>query len=188
MARHGDERRGDFLSFSTTANVFGSCYSASPCCPVGLRHTASGPSGKGHYRRNRPISPGFTLIDVSAAAVRQLPRVIRAVTNQAPPVCRPRPPVSLSSGDILRVRISETKEGGIFAPLVQRRHQLRQCPRRSQGHDFASLCRPREGGRARSRSASKTGCGRASPASPSSLRSMSRSFRTAAPAFWSAAK
>ena len=28
------------------------------------------------------------------------------------------PPVSLSSGDVLRVRISETKEGGLFAPLA----------------------------------------------------------------------
>lgn len=69
------------------------------------------------------------------------------------------PPVSLSSGDVLRVRISESKEGGLFAPLagggtlfdnVRVDHKgtiLIPCPAVSRS-------------RVSIRSASKTGCAR----------------------------
>lgn len=60
---------------------------------------------------------GFTLIDVSAAAVvnyRVQPLTEAAGTAGIPAV----PAVSLSPGDVLRIRIAETKDGGIFAPLA----------------------------------------------------------------------
>ena len=59
---------------------------------------------------------GFTLIEMSAAKVANY-RVAQTGDGAGTAAVPPAPAVSLSSGDILRVRISETKEGGIFAPL-----------------------------------------------------------------------
>ncbi len=60
---------------------------------------------------------GFTLVDVTAAKVADY-RVIPAHDGGATAAVPSAPPVSLSSGDVLRVRISEAKEGSLFAPLA----------------------------------------------------------------------
>ena len=60
---------------------------------------------------------GFTLIDVSAAAVANYR--VESSSDSAGTAGVPSAPVtSLSAGDILKIRISESKEGGIFAPLA----------------------------------------------------------------------
>ena len=60
---------------------------------------------------------GFTLIDMVAENV--VDYRVHAVADGAGTAGVPSAPaVSLSSGDILRVRISESKEGGLFAPLA----------------------------------------------------------------------
>lgn len=60
---------------------------------------------------------GFTLIEMSADVIgnyRVEPIVDIAGTAGVPGA----PEISISSGDVLRLRISETKEGGIFSPLA----------------------------------------------------------------------
>ncbi len=61
---------------------------------------------------------GFTLIEMSAAAVsnyRVQPDVGDAAGTAGVPGA---PPVALAPGDVLRIRIAESKEGGLFAPLA----------------------------------------------------------------------
>lgn len=60
---------------------------------------------------------GFTLIDVSAAAVANY-RVASTSDSAGTAGVAAAPASSLSSGDIVKIRISESKEGGIFAPLA----------------------------------------------------------------------
>ena len=60
---------------------------------------------------------GFTLIDVSAAAVANY-RVATTSDSAGTAGVAAAPASSLSSGDIVKIRISESKEGGIFAPLA----------------------------------------------------------------------
>jgi polysaccharide export outer membrane protein len=60
---------------------------------------------------------GFTLVQMSAPIVRNY-MVAKTEDTGGTTAVPAAPPVSLSSGDVLRVRISETKEGGLFAPLA----------------------------------------------------------------------
>lgn len=60
---------------------------------------------------------GFTLIEMEAENVGDY-RVQRTQDGIGTAGVPAAPPVSLSSGDVLRVRISESKEGGLFAPLA----------------------------------------------------------------------
>lgn len=60
---------------------------------------------------------GFTLIDMSAAIVANY-RVVTLGDSAGTAGVPAAPAISLSSGDILKVRISESKEGGLFAPLA----------------------------------------------------------------------
>jgi polysaccharide export outer membrane protein len=60
---------------------------------------------------------GFTLIDMTAARVSNY-RISRPADSAGTVAVPSAPPISLSSGDVLKVRISEAKEGGIFAPLA----------------------------------------------------------------------
>jgi polysaccharide export outer membrane protein len=60
---------------------------------------------------------GFTLIEMSAANVKDyavVPRDDRAGTAGLPEA----PQVRLASGDMLKIRVAESKEGGLFAPLA----------------------------------------------------------------------
>lgn len=60
---------------------------------------------------------GFTLIPVTAENVgfyRQSPNTDKAGTAGIPPA----PRISLAAGDLLKVKIAESKEGGLFAPLA----------------------------------------------------------------------
>lgn len=60
---------------------------------------------------------GFTLIDMTAEKVGnyRVRDVVEGVGTAGVPAA---PAITLSSGDVLRVRIAESKEGGLFAPLV----------------------------------------------------------------------
>jgi polysaccharide export outer membrane protein len=60
---------------------------------------------------------GFTLIDMTAENVGNY-RVMATYDGAGTAGVPGAPPVSLSAGDVLKVRIAETKEGGIFAPLA----------------------------------------------------------------------
>jgi len=60
---------------------------------------------------------GFSLVDMNAQNVGNY--LVRQVDDGAGTAGIPSPPpVSLSPGDVIRVRISESKEGGLFAPLA----------------------------------------------------------------------
>ncbi len=60
---------------------------------------------------------GFTLIEMSAPKVANY-RVQSSGDNAGTAGVPPAPAVALSSGDVLKIKIAETKEGGIFAPLA----------------------------------------------------------------------
>lgn len=60
---------------------------------------------------------GFTLVDMSAEKVGNY-RVAQPSETAGTLGVPGAPEISLSSGDVLRLRISETKEGGIFMPLA----------------------------------------------------------------------
>ena len=65
---------------------------------------------------------GFTLIDMEAENV--VDYRVRSLSDGAGTAGVPSAPkVSLSSGDVLRIRVSETKEGGVFAPLAVARYR-----------------------------------------------------------------
>ena len=76
----------------------------------------SGPGAEAITEKSADLA-GFTLIEMSAAKVANY-RVSSAGDSAGTAGVPPAPAVSLSSGDVLRIRISETKEGGIFAPLA----------------------------------------------------------------------
>jgi polysaccharide export outer membrane protein len=60
---------------------------------------------------------GFSLVDMNPRNVGDY--LVRHVGDGAGTAGIPSPPpVVLSSGDIIKVRISESKEGGLFAPLA----------------------------------------------------------------------
>ncbi len=76
----------------------------------------AGPSERIINQENADLA-GFTLIEMSAAIVANYRvQVIGdgAGTAGVPAV----PAITLSSGDVLRVKIAESKEGGLFAPLI----------------------------------------------------------------------
>ncbi len=60
---------------------------------------------------------GFTLIEMSANTVAEY-RVASAADTAGTVGVPGAPEINISPGDVLRLRISETKEGGIFAPLA----------------------------------------------------------------------
>lgn len=60
---------------------------------------------------------GFSFVEMTAPRVVNY-RVTVTADSGGTATVPAAPPVSLSSGDMLRVRISEAKEGGIFAPLA----------------------------------------------------------------------
>lgn len=60
---------------------------------------------------------GFTLIEMTAEKVADY-RVVRAADQAGSPGIPQAPRIRLASGDILKVRIAESKEGGLFAPLA----------------------------------------------------------------------
>ena len=76
----------------------------------------SGPSENIINQENADLA-GFTLIDMSAANVVNY-RVQTIGDGAGTAAVPPVPPITLSSGDVLRVKIAESKEGGLFAPLV----------------------------------------------------------------------
>jgi len=77
---------------------------------------AAGPSQRTITAKSADLS-GFSLIDVSAENVgfyRQTKDADTAGTAGIPPA----PRISLAPGDLLKVKIAESKEGGLFAPLA----------------------------------------------------------------------
>lgn len=75
-----------------------------------------GPGEKSITQKSADLA-GFTLIEMAAAKVPNY-RVAQAGDEGGAAGVPAPPPISLSPGDILRIRISETREGGIFAPLA----------------------------------------------------------------------
>lgn len=76
----------------------------------------SGP-GESAITSNSADLAGFTLIDMQAENVADY-RVKTSSDGIGTAAVPSAPKTSLSSGDVLRVKIAETKEGGIFAPLA----------------------------------------------------------------------
>ena len=103
------------MAFSSTAIVRQLLVCIAVLFLSGCAIPRSGPAEKAITQELADLA-GFTLIDVSAAAVANY-RVSGSGDESGTAGVPPAPAVSLSSGDILKVRISETKEGGIFAPL-----------------------------------------------------------------------
>jgi polysaccharide export outer membrane protein len=103
-----------FEPFSTVARQLLIC--AALVVLTGCAIARTGPGEKSITQQSADLA-GFTLIEMSAAKVanyRVAPVGDGAGTVGVPPA----PATSLSSGDVLRIRIAETKEGGIFAPLA----------------------------------------------------------------------
>jgi len=74
-----------------------------------------GPPGKAISEDSADLA-GFSLIEMTAPRIANY-RVNKTYDSGGTAGVPPAPPIALSSGDVLRVRISETKEGSIFAPL-----------------------------------------------------------------------
>lgn len=76
-------------------------------------------SGPGELAITREDSnlAGFTLIEMTATDVVHY-RVQSMSDKSGSTSVPPAPKTTLSSGDILKIRISETKDGGVFAPLA----------------------------------------------------------------------
>lgn len=83
---------------------------------AGCAISRDGPAERSISRTSTDLA-GFTLVEMSAPLVANY-RVEAARDSGTTAPVPAAPAVSLSSGDVLRVRISETKEGGIFAPLA----------------------------------------------------------------------
>lgn len=75
----------------------------------------SGPSERSITEKSADLA-GFTLITMTADQVGDY-RVQSSDDAAGTAGVPSAPAVSLSSGDVLRIRISESKEGGVFAPL-----------------------------------------------------------------------
>ncbi len=76
----------------------------------------SGPGESAITRKSSDLA-GFTLIEMTATDVANY-RVVSTRDNAGAASVPPAPRTTLSSGDVLKVRISETKDGGVFAPLA----------------------------------------------------------------------
>ena len=74
-----------------------------------------GPSEKAISEESADLA-GFTLTPMTASLVANY-RVVKTDESAGTAGVPAAPAVALSSGDILRVRIAESKEGGLFAPL-----------------------------------------------------------------------
>ena len=76
----------------------------------------SGPSESIINQKTADLA-GFSLIEMTAELVGnyRLELVNEGVGTAGVP---PAPAITLSSGDVIRVRIAESKEGGLFAPLI----------------------------------------------------------------------
>lgn len=90
------------------------CLAAAPL--AGCAISRDGPAEKLINQESADLA-GFSLIEITAERVADY-RVASADDVGGTTPVPSAPPVSLSSGDVLRVRISETKEGGTFAPLA----------------------------------------------------------------------
>jgi polysaccharide export outer membrane protein len=75
----------------------------------------SGPGESAITQQSADLA-GFTLIEMSAAVVANY-RVSSSGDSAGTAGVPAAPAVALSSGDILKIRVSESKEGGLFAPL-----------------------------------------------------------------------
>jgi polysaccharide biosynthesis/export protein len=60
---------------------------------------------------------GFTLIDMTAAKVGDY-RIVKAADQAGTAGIPSAPRIRLAPGDVLKIKISESKEGGLFAPLA----------------------------------------------------------------------
>jgi polysaccharide export outer membrane protein len=76
----------------------------------------SGPSENAITRQSTDLA-GFTLIEMTAQEVANY-RVQKLSDVGGTPGVPPAPPTSLSSGDVMKIHISETTGGSIFAPLA----------------------------------------------------------------------
>ncbi|MCB1376845.1 MAG: polysaccharide biosynthesis/export family protein [Alphaproteobacteria bacterium] len=76
----------------------------------------AGPGERAITDRSADLA-GFTLIDMVAENVADY-RVQASADGAGTAGVPAAPAVALSSGDVLRVRVSESKEGGLFAPLA----------------------------------------------------------------------
>ena len=91
------------------------------CVVIGLLSACSGipraGPGETAFTTSAADLAGFTLIDMQAENV--VDYRVKITGDGAGTAAVPAAPkTSLSSGDVLRIKIAETKEGGIFAPLA----------------------------------------------------------------------
>lgn len=117
MAAESREASEGVLNSATTRTVPHLAALVSLLLLVGCNSIARPGPGERAITQQSADLAGFTLIDLKAENVghyRVMPVADGAGTAGVPGA----PPVSLSAGDVLRVRIAETKEGGIFAPLA----------------------------------------------------------------------
>jgi polysaccharide biosynthesis/export protein len=98
-----------------TALVRQACLCLALLVLAGCAIPRSGP-GESAISQSAADLAGFTLIEMSAAVVANY-RVVHTSDGAGTAGVPSAPPVALSSGDILRIRVSESKEGGLFAPL-----------------------------------------------------------------------
>lgn len=105
-----------YLNVMKTVVVRQICLCLSLLVLAGCAIPRSGPGESAISQKSADLA-GFTLIEMSAAAVANY-RVVTLGDNAGTAGVPSAPAISLSSGDILRIRVSESKEGGLFAPLA----------------------------------------------------------------------
>lgn len=108
--------KGIFLTRFTTVAIRQFCLCLALLALAGCAIPRAGPAEKAINTEAADLA-GFTLTEMSAALVsnyRVQPLSDAAGTAGVPAA----PAVVLSSGDVLKIRISESKEGGLFAPLA----------------------------------------------------------------------
>jgi polysaccharide biosynthesis/export protein len=104
------------LTLSKIALVRQACLCLALLSLAGCAVPRSGPGERAITQQSADLA-GFTLIPMSAAVVANY-RATSLSDSAGTAGVPAAPAVALSSGDVLRIRVSESKEGGLFAPLA----------------------------------------------------------------------
>jgi polysaccharide export outer membrane protein len=116
MANPGLLIEGILVARFTTTAVRQFCLCLALLALAGCAIPRAGPAEKAISAESADLA-GFTLIEMSAAIVSNYR--VKGEGDAAGTAGVPAAPaVALSSGDVLKVRIAESKEGGLFAPLA----------------------------------------------------------------------
>ena len=109
------ERKGDLVYTIVTVAARQLCLGLVLLVLSGCAISRSGP-GESIINQKTADLAGFSLVEMTAERVGNY-RVQLASDGAGTAGVPPAPAITLSSGDVLRVRIAESKEGGLFAPL-----------------------------------------------------------------------